>query len=180
MPDWCPLAVRDDAGAHDAGAFVAGPPRGVLHTTEGSSFAGARSAYATNDSWPHFTVSFEGGVFTAHQHLSVSVAARSLEHRPGTVETNKHSAIQIEIVGMAAGAPNFPASYLDGLACIMRWIETNAGVARSCAVNFVAPGAETRMTDAQWPAYAGWCGHQHVPHNAHEDPGAIDIAHLLS
>ena len=179
MPDWCPLAVRDDAGAHDAGAFVAGPPRGVLHATEGSSYAGARGAYAENDSWPHFTVSFEGGVFTARQHLSVSAAARSLEHRPGTVETNKQSAIQIEIVGMAAGAPDFSKKYLDGLAGIMRWIETNVGVARSCAVTFTAPGAETRLTDAQWLAYAGWCGHQHVPHNAHEDPGAIDVGYLL-
>ncbi len=177
--EWCPLALRDDAGARDAGAFVAGPPRGVLHTTEGPTYLGARAAYAEANSWPHFTVTFEGGVFKAHQHLSVAVSARSLEHRAGTVQTNRQSAIQIEIVGKAAEAPNFPTQYLDGLANIMRWIEANAGVDRSCDVTFTVPGAETRLTDAQWLSYAGWCGHQHVPNNEHQDPGAIDIGYLL-
>lgn len=177
---WCPFATRDDGDSHDAGPFVGGPARGVLHTTEGTTFAGARSAFVTNNSWPHFTVTIEGDRFHVYQHLSTSVSARSLEHRPGTVETNHQSAIQIEIVGYAAQSPGFSQAYLDGIARLMRWIETDSGVTRTSGVAFVAPGSETRLTDAQWLAYAGWCGHQHVPNNSHEDPGAIDIAHLLA
>ena len=177
---WCPFATRDDRGANDAGAFVGGPPRGVLHTTEGGTYSGARSSFDEHNSWPHFTVTFENGHFQAYQHLSIDVAARSLEHRAGTVQTNKQSAIQIEIVGYAAHAPSFPKAYQEGIARLMRWIESNAHVARQSEVKFVAPGQETRLSDQKWLAYVGWCGHQHVPHNSHEDPGAIDIGRLLA
>ncbi len=177
--DWCPIAVRDDKGANNGGAFVASPPRGVLHTTEGPTYASARAAFAEGNTWPHFSVTFEGGVFKAFQHLSVWAAARSLEHRPGSVNTNRLSAIQIEIVGAAISAPNFSKKYLAGLASIMRWIEENVGVSQSCAVTFARPGAEIRLTDRQWLSYQGWCGHQHVPKNEHEDPGCIDIEYLL-
>jgi N-acetylmuramoyl-L-alanine amidase-like protein len=177
--DFCDFATRDDKGAHDSGPFVAGPARGVLHTTEGSTRAGARSAFVQHNSWPHFTITNETGTVEVFQHLPISRAGRSLEHRPGTVETNRQTAIQIEIVGLAAHSPNFSASYLAGIAKLMRWIEKNAHVAKSSAVTFVAPGHKTRLSDAAWLSYAGWCGHQHVPHNAHQDPGAIPIAHLL-
>jgi len=30
-----------------------------------------------------------------------------------------------------------------------------------------------RLTFAQWRAFLGWCGHQHVPENVHGDPGAL-------
>ena len=178
--DWCPLAQRDDGGTINSGAFVGGPPRGVLHTTEGGTYAGARATFAGTGYWPHFTVTFETGLFEAYQHLPISVGARALEHNPGTMETNRQSAIQIEIVGHAANAPAFPSAYLDAIKAIMRWIEANAGVTQSCSVRFTAPGLEMRLSDADWLAYDGWCGHQHVPSNVHEDPGAIDIAYLLS
>jgi hypothetical protein len=37
-----------------------------------------------------------------------------------------------------------------------------------------------RMTFAQWRAFYGWCGHQHVPENDHGDPGSLDFAGLLA
>jgi hypothetical protein len=176
---FCDFAIRDDQGANDSGPFVSGPPRGVLHTTEGSSFAGARGAFVEHNSWPHFTITHEDGPVVIHQHLPVNVSGRSLEHRHGTVETNRQSAIQIEIVGFAAHSQDFPQSYLDGIARLMRWIELHAGVARTSSVQFVAPGHEQRLSDDAWLNYAGWCGHQHVPHNDHNDPGAIPMAALL-
>ncbi|MGP3971520.1 hypothetical protein [Streptomyces sp. 6N223] len=36
-----------------------------------------------------------------------------------------------------------------------------------------------RLTGAQWLAYYGWLGHQHVPENDHGDPGDIDFARVL-
>ena len=179
--DWCDFATRDENGAQNAGAFIGGAnPRGVLHTTEGTSYSGARSAFAANNSWPHFTITGESGSPSIYQHLPVSVAARSLEHRTGTVETNRQGSIQIEIVGYAKDAPAFSKVYLDGVAKLMRWIEANCGVEKTCSVTFVIPGHEQRLTDDAWLQYRGWCGHQHVPHNSHEDPGAIDIAYLLN
>jgi hypothetical protein len=179
LMDWCDFAKRDDNGAHDGGGFVGGPPRGVLHTTEGHRYQDARDAFVKNDSWPHFTITNESGTVASYQHLPISVAARSLQHPPGTVQTNRQSAIQIEIVGFAGNSSAFPQSYLDGIAKLMRWIEANDGVAKSSSVKFVPPGHQTRLDDEAWLAYSGWCGHQHVPHNIHEDPGAIAIAYLL-
>jgi hypothetical protein len=178
--DLNPSATQDRLRAHDGGEFVGGPARGVLHTTEGSTFGGARSAFLKSDDWPHFTVTFEHGMFEVFQHLPISLAARSLEHRPGTVETNRQHAIQIEIVGRADNSSRFPKEYLDGIAKLMRWIEANAGVGRSAGPKFAPVGAQDRLTDDQWLSFKGWCGHQHVPHNDHEDPGAIDIQFLLN
>lgn len=175
-----PSATQDRSEANDAGEFVGGPPRGVLHTTEGTTFGGARSAFLANNDWPHFTVTFEHGVFEVFQHLPIDVAARSLRHPPGTVETNRQHAIQVEIVGSADNSPRFPKEYLDGIAGLMRWIEANANIKCATGVEFRAPGQAPRLSDDEWLSYSGWCGHEHVPHNDHEDPGAIDIQHLLN
>ena len=188
METLCPFATQDsayDVGGSDGGSFTGGSARGVLHTTEGSNFAGARSAYVDNNSWPHFTVSFEGGIFQVRQHLPINVAARSLENRPGGVQTNRRNAIQIEIVGFAKKSDQFPTKYLDGLAKLMRWIEGNAGVASISSVNFNPfPGSDglsngIRLSHKDWDNYSGWLGHQHVPENEHGDPGNINIDHLL-
>jgi hypothetical protein len=34
------------------------------------------------------------------------------------------------------------------------------------------------MSDDEWNAFNGWCGHQHVPENSHWDPGKLNIDHL--
>ncbi|NIS66407.1 MAG: hypothetical protein GTO05_14860, partial [Gemmatimonadales bacterium] len=40
-------------------------------------------------------------------------------------------------------------------------------------------GAKQRMSDQQWEAFNGICGHEHVPNNTHWDPGAFDIASFV-
>ena len=35
------------------------------------------------------------------------------------------------------------------------------------------------MSNSEWMAFSGWCGHQHVPENDHWDPGRINISRLL-
>jgi hypothetical protein len=167
---------------NSAGAFVTGyPPRGLLHTTEGSSAAGAFGAYRSNNSWPHFTVDRAGLVY---QHLSVDVAARSLENPPGGVETNRAHCIQIEIVGYAAQPTQHPAEQMAALAALMRWVEATCGVPPVGAVfhgGGSAAVAPYRFTADQWRRWSGWCGHQHCPEQTHGhwDPGLIDIAALF-
>jgi hypothetical protein len=88
-----------------AGPYVAGPFKIVHHTTEGSTAAGAFNTYRQRHDIPHFTVDDQ----TIYQHLDTDVAATALAHPAGTVETNKHSAIQFELVGFA-GKPKNKAS----------------------------------------------------------------------
>lgn len=181
----CPWAKQDPF--KDAGGFLDSGWRGVLHTTEGDTYAAARSAYGAGVA-PHFTVSFEGGVFQAWQHISIDRAARALAHPAGTIDTNRLRCIQIEIVGHAASAGTLPKQYLDGIGKLMRWIESNTGIPRSTGVQFhsdkdgIVLARDTspiRLSAQDWVAYQGWLGHQHVPVNDHWDPGAIDINYLL-
>lgn len=184
---WYPLATRDVL--KDAGGYLDGYQwRGVLHTTEGGSYAGARAAYVKNNSAPHFTVSFEGGTFKVWQHIPLNKAARALAHPAGTVETNRARCIQIEIVGRASTAGTLQREYLNGIGRLMRWIESNTGISRSAldfrsdkeGIVLARDTSPIRLSPTVWKNYSGWCGHQHVPHNNHWDPGDIDINYLMA
>jgi len=106
----------------NAGRYVAGPFKIVHHTTEGSTAAGAFATYHQTQDIPHFTVDDQ----FIYQHLDTEVAATALAHPPGTVETNKHSAVQFELVGFA-GKPKNRAS-LKNVGRLCRWIESTHGV----------------------------------------------------
>src|SRR5687767_1601043 len=94
---WYPAAKADEMA--NAGEFIVGPPaRGVLHTTEGSHYDGARGEYLRKRIAPHFTVDGRD----VYQHVPLDRAARALENRDGGVQTNLWSAIQIEVVARAA------------------------------------------------------------------------------
>ncbi len=187
---WYPLAKVD---ALLSGTMAGGPFKGVLHSTEGKSYASARGAYVKNKSNPHFTVSFEKGKFEAWQHVPLDASSRALRNADGGVQTNRDSAIQIEIVGTCnppnrgkAGwlfVPEAPEEYLAGIADLMAWVEAQTGI-RPVSPAFspypASYGASpARMTGPTWDDFNGWCGHQHVPENTHGDPGDIDIARLL-
>lgn len=171
-----------------------GEPKGCLHTTEGTTYAGARAAYVKNRSAPHFTASFERGWVDVWQHVDVDRGARALQNKPGGVQTNADRVIQIELVGTCnppnRGKPgwlfveDFPLAYLNGIGQLMRWIEKTCGVPRSSEVRFKAYPASygtngVRLAGPAFDAYSGWLGHQHVPENSHGDPGLIDISYLL-
>lgn len=178
MNDWYPGATK--SLGNESGSFVAGyAKKGVLHTTEGSSAAGAVGAYKKNNSWPHFTVGQDGAVL---QHVPISRASRSLENQSGGIETNRGGAIQIEVVGFASKTV-WPAVQVEAMQKLMRWIEKEAGISP------VGPsfGANEQyglknpfeFKPDYWIKYNGWCGHQHVPENSHWDPGAINISTLF-
>lgn len=183
---WYPDATKDEF--KDAGAWqVSGPWKGVLHTTEGDSYAGARSVYGQGVA-PHFTVSFEGGRFRVWQHIALTKSARALAHPAGTVETNRTRCIQIEIVAHAATSGTLQHEYLDGIGKLMRWVEANTEIQHQ-ALKFHGPNegivlatatSPVRLSPQDWLNFSGWCGHQHVPVNDHWDPGAIDIDYLMS
>jgi N-acetylmuramoyl-L-alanine amidase-like protein len=172
MIQWYPAATV--VNGNDAGDYTGGPFKGVLHTTEGGTAAGAISAYRKNNSWPHFTVDKDGKVY---QHVPIDKAARSLVNLSGGVQTNRDSAIQIEVVGRANN-PVWPLIQVENLRILMRWIESQTLIQQSGPV-FHDQQHVVRFTQQQWDNFNGWCGHQHVPENTHWDPGAIDLSELL-
>jgi hypothetical protein len=175
---WYPNADKSVKG-NSAGSYTGGPYKGVLHTTEGSSSSGAISAFRTHNSWPHFLVGNDGKVW---QFLDTKVAARTLRNYSSGPQTNRDSAVQIEITGFAGQPGNHPAAQMNSLKALMRWIEASTGV------KSVGPGKpfasrygqNVRFTNSQWDNFNGWCGHCHVPENDHWDPGTLDMAFLLS
>jgi hypothetical protein len=138
---WCPFATQDVLRS-GAGAFVNATAKIVHHTTEGSSYAGARAAYEQTGALPHFTDSFENGAYRVWQHLPIDQAATALKHPSGTPETNRANAVQIEHVGFAGRAHDFSDGYLLGIATLCRWVESERGVPRSA---FEADGSPSNV-----------------------------------
>src|ERR1041384_4890718 len=166
-------------GLPGAGSFLGGPFRGVLHTTEGATYAGARAAYLKSRVSPHFTIGVEG----CWQHVDIDRSSSALVNIIGGVETNRLSAIQIEVIGFAAN-PDWPDNLITAVRDLMTWIETNTGIepwAPPLWGGNDAYGLHTRyrMAPSAWLNFDGWCGHQHVPENEHSDPGRIPIERLL-
>lgn len=156
----------------DAGALnTSVPARIVWHTTEGSSLP------SYSGSAPHFTLNPKTGQLW--QHIPIDRCAKALVNSAGGVETNRAHAIQVELIGFAKDTDNWTASTYREIADLARWIERNASVARRCGVRFVGNGQTNHMTNAQWLAYKGHCGHQHVPENFHWDPGLFRIDLVL-
>lgn len=179
MENWYPVATREEL--ENAGPYVGGPFRGVLHTTEGTSYAGALASYKRNRSAPHFTVA--GG--RVWQHIPLIQAARAMQNLSGGVETNRWSAIQIEVVAYAANPVWLPET-IEATRLLMAWCEKQVNI-RPSAPRFLSNkdgfiarlDAPQRMGKNAWKSWDGWCGHQHVPENTHWDPGACPITALL-
>jgi hypothetical protein len=164
----CPFATwKPITGG--VGAYSGGPFKIVHHTTEGSTASGAMGAYKANKSDPHFTVD----ATTIYQHIDTSDSARSLENPPGGVQTNRDSAIQIEVVGFA-GKPKDLAT-LKNVAKLCRWIEATHSVLKIWPNGFpkvgsTDPGGHNRNA-TNWDNKSGHYGHSQVPENTHWDPG---------
>lgn len=169
----CPFAQQMQITG-SVGAYAGGPFKIVHHTTEGGSAASAFEAYRANRSDPHFTVDDT----TIYQHIDTAVSARSLKNASGGVQTNRDSAIQIEVVGFAH-LPKSQAT-LRNVARLCRWIEATHGVARvwpngppKPARNGRDPGGHNRDA-ATWDLRSGHYGHSQVPENDHWDPAYTD------
>jgi len=175
----CPFAVwRPISGS--CGPHVGGPFKIVHHTTEGSSAAGALDAFRANRSDPHFTVD----ATTIYQHIDTVEGARALRNAPGGVQTNRDSAIQIELVGFAH-LPKDRRS-LTNLARLCRWIEATHGVPNRWPAGLPKPARNGRdpgghnRNEQTWDRQSGHYGHCHVPENTHWDPGyTADEAEFL-
>ena len=174
------------------------PSRIVIHTTETARLPG----YGEGSVAPHFTIGVgdpgslprEGkGKVRIWQHVSLDRTASALKHKRGTPETNHMGAhcIQIECVtyigdqdahDIVGNKGKFPPSLSKALAGLIKQIVDTLGDINInihpeswSASGSYGEDAKQRMTDDEWAKFNGICGHQHVPHNTHWDPGAFDI-----
>lgn len=177
----CPFATWMPISG-TCGSNLGGPYRIVHHTTEGSSASGAFAAFKAHRSDPHFTVDDR----TIYQHIDTGVAARALRNLSGGVQTNRWSAIQIEVVGFAARAK--PRTTLENVARLCRWLERTHAIPAvwpagppKPAVNGRDPGGHNRSATI-WGTKGGHYGHSQVPENTHWDPAytAQEAAFVLS
>ena len=169
----CPFAVWTPITG-SSGSYLGGPFKIVHHTTEGSTAAGAMSAYRSNRSDPHFTVDAN----TIYQHISTDKAARSLRNSSGGVQTNRDSAIQIEVVAFAGRSKD--RRTLENVARLCRWIERTYDIPQVWPNGFPEPaingenpashGVPHNRNARTWDTEGGHYGHSHVPENTHWDP----------
>lgn len=176
---------------------------GVVHTTETMSWPG----YEGGKTAPNYTgfgplKGISSGQWRAH--FPDERSSRALRNLSGGVETNTLNSVQIELIGTCdpkharswngegkkfAGKdyiywPKASDSQLMWLAGLLADLHLRHGL-RLAAPTFVAypesygPGGQ-RFSFAKWRAFAGVCGHQHVPENVHGDPGNINMPKVLS
>lgn len=181
-PDALSIPFEGNTG----GSYTSGPFRGVLHTTQSKNYNPSTKEYYGHSNPPHFTLVWRRTKAVMYQHYSIKVAARALENRldPENLQTNRYSAIQIEIAWRAEEITQLPDPMVEMLGKWMRWVEQQTGI-RKVNPPFLkndayGAGSKSRMSTDEWRNFNGWCGHQHVPENAHWDPGPIDIARLYS
>ena len=177
----------DDVRGKGGGTFVNAAPCGVIHTTEGSNIDAALSVYRSKMVAPHCTVDPARRIRL--QHLPLDRSAYALVNDNGGVETNRHGARQIEVVGFAGRMHDLPDDQLEWLATeVVRPVSQAVGITgpglrcygEGAGWVLATPSARQRMSAAQWTAFDGWCGHQHVPENSHWDPGALDLPRIVS
>ena len=172
----------------------------VLHSTEGTNWP----SYNGGASAPHFTVmpDFANQTVVVRQHFPVDRSARALVNSGGGVETNTLNIVQVEMVGTCSPRthgkwgnrqhiymPEAPDWFVAGVAGIVRWLHNASSafpIKDGTPRGFLAyPGSYgntngQRMSFSEWNDGRGIVGHQHVPENAHGDPGAFDIARLVA
>lgn len=150
----------------------------VLHTTEGPTFAGADETLRQNGDEPHFLLDPKTGKVV--QYIALSQLGKALQHPPGTPETNRANAVQIEMVGYAADTPKWTTTQLTHVAALCSLISHRTGVRQRAPVPFHAAGLAKRLNPYAWQYAEGYYGHEHVPNNDHEDPGAFPISQMFN
>ena len=167
----------------------------VLHTTEGMSWPG----YSGGGEAPHATIEAVPSVgIKVREHIPWLQNAKALVNLPGGVETNRRGALQFELMGTCDPKhrndpdwfywPDADDVVLAALADYLRPILARFAIpfagptfqAYSASYGSLGRTNTVRFTNAQWLAFQGICGHQHVPENVHGDPGAFPIAKLIA
>jgi uncharacterized protein YcbK (DUF882 family) len=180
---WVPGAERV-ASSRSGGTYVAGPWRFVFHTIEGEpSPDGFRRLVASHANPPHLWAMPSADLLL--QTIPLNKSAYALA-RPGSIQTNRLRAVQVEVWGFAAKMASASQATLEWLAD-----RVLAPVARMVPINLDnvrPPGGEycygtsspCRMSADEWTRFDGVCGHKDVPDNSHWDGGGLDMGKIAA
>ena len=159
---------------------LSAPRAGVLHTTEGSTAAGALAVFRAHPWGSHFIVGMDVD-HKAHiyQIVAVGLIAGSL------VRHNNKAAVQIEVVGFSKETPWLPdEATLDPLAALMAACQREYGIPLDrpwVEGDWGRAGDNPHRRSAKFGKVAGWFGHGDVPSpDTHWDPGNLQWEALFA
>ncbi len=179
---WIPGYTKVDLGP-DGGTFdEKSHPKGGLHTTEGSTLAGAEAAFKNYP--PH--LGYDPIRRIKHQYISLNNC--SYAYRGS--ESDDEYIIQIEIVGFASQTHNWSDQAYKNIAeDVFKPLENMVGIPRRSmkfygeddGIVLASPDSPIRMSASELRNFSGWLGHQHVPApDSHWDPGKFLIGKVFS
>lgn len=166
------------SGVTDFGPVdLSSPPKGVMHTTEGTQEI---PAYGSNA--PQLTIGKHG----IYQHRDFGRMAGTVSNHPGGVETNRLCRIQFELVEFTEREPWLPESQFqqDALASVFEWAWEALGVPQKHVWPDIQ-GSGILATESyyrrysRFPGVAGWYNHGEMPENAHWDMGSCQATKLM-
>ena len=182
---WVPGAERVANPKSAGGTYLDAPWRFVFHTIEGEpSAAEFRTLAATHTNPPHLWAMPSADLLL--QSIPLDRSAYALA-RPGSIQTNRLHAVQVECWGYAAKMGSAGADTIAWLAD--RLLAPVAGMVpiNLDRVSPTGPGepcfgknSPCRMTAEEWQAFDGVTGHRNVPDNEHWDPGQLDLAAIAA
>jgi hypothetical protein len=164
----------------------------VLHTTE-TSGAWPPPGYSAGAAAPNMTINPWPGHQGRWQHYENNRAARALLNPESTaVSENQDNVWQVEIVGYSDKhiadtygywLPELPQAGIEYIAETLAWLINDWNISDEFTANWKpypaswGPNNGVRFSSAQFDAFRGICGHQHVSGNDHGDP-YLDIEAL--
>lgn len=174
---WIPGYTRVDLGP-DGGVYDdRSNPKGCVHTTEGSTLAGAEAAYRNYP--PH--IGYDPIKRTKHQYVALNRYSYAFRG----AESDDEYIIQIETVGFAKQTHLWSDQvYRNFAEDVIKPLEDLIGIPRT-SLQFHGEGegiilanerSPIRLSATQLRNYRGWLGHQHIPSpDSHWDPGRFLI-----
>jgi hypothetical protein len=181
---WLPGYTRVDLGLHGKPFEYRQNPKGLLHSTEGTSLAGAEAAMRAYPSH----LGYDCKTREKHQYISLDLAAYSAMD-----QSDDDPIYQVELVGFAEGMRHLPDWALRNIAeDVVKPLADAVGIPPN-VIPFgfkdgldgiypylASPESPIRLSYAGLRSFSGWLGHQHLPApDDHWDPGAINIRRIL-
>jgi hypothetical protein len=185
----------------------ANPDKGTLHSTEGYGWPAYVRDGQAGAAAPNYTArpNFTTKTLDWRAHFEDQESSRALVNLSGGVSTNTDKNVQVELIGTCdpkhrtswngAGSiiegkdyifwPAAPDWALIAVADFIKYMHVTHGIPLSGMAIWLAYPASAgatgnRMTFTEWINFTGWCGHQHVPENAHGDPGNINFTRIIN
>jgi uncharacterized protein YcbK (DUF882 family) len=182
---WVPGAERLANAKAAGGTYLDSPWRFVFHTIEGEPSAdGFRKLAAGHTNPPHLWAMPSADLLL--QTIPLNRSAYALA-RPGSIQTNRLHAVQVEVHGFAAKMVDATQETLDWLADRLLGPVSRLVPIDLTRILPTGPGepcygknSSCRMKAADWQVFNGVCGHKHVPDNDHWDPGQLDLGKIAA